>query len=114
MDPETIASTATLITAIGGFLALLGTGIWKLIVRADSRREKKEEQWIDRLDKQIEEMKAAHEKEVHKLNARILHEQRLRHLREKDGMEWWGQLKDNDIEPKPARWSEMAEELRND
>lgn len=55
MDSETITSTAGLIGAVGTFLALIGAGIWKLISRADRKRETREAQLIATLKAQLEE-----------------------------------------------------------
>lgn len=53
MDPETITSIATLVGAVGVAAATVGTGIWKLIARADRIREQKEERLIANLQEQI-------------------------------------------------------------
>lgn len=99
MDSETITSTATLIGAVGTFLALIGTGIWKLIARADRKREHRETQLINTLKAQL----AAKNKEIIRLHKII---DIIRH----DATCWREQLIRNDIEPEPTHWSDHPEE----
>lgn len=99
MEPDTITSTATLIGAVGTFLALIGTGLWKLIARADRKREHREAALINTLKGQL----AAKNKEIVRLHKII-------DILRADATAWREQLIRHDIEPEPNHWSEHPEE----
>ena len=95
MDPA-------LITALTGVLLALGGGTWKLIQRADARREKREtsveallKERCDSFQAQIDSAKAQYERE------------RKDHSRMKaTAGKWREQLIANGITPDPANWPE--------
>lgn len=126
MDPA-------LITAVSGAATTVGVAVGFFIKRADDRRRRREELLIAHLTKQIEDINASHEKElerlraahkqeieqlradhekeVHRLRGEVLHERRLRHLVQKDATHWREQLIEHGIDPDPAEWSELSEEV---
>lgn len=104
---------APLIVAIGGILGLCGTGAWRLIERADKKRERREVAVEELLKLQIEGLEA----EKLKLEAEKLQERQEGALREKrlkrynsqiksHAGKWREQLIANHINPEPADWPE--------
>ena len=101
MEPDTLAGYAALVTAAVGLVGASGTGIWKLIARADRRREKQEALLIPTLRRQIEAKDA-------ELSKKERENRRLRHIIDiihGDAEKWREQLIRNDIDPEPADWS---------
>ena len=99
MDPETIGATAGLITAGLGVITAIGAGIWKLIARADRKREHRESQLIATLKAQV----AAKDREILRLHKVI-------DIHRADATAWREQLIRNDIEPEPNHWTNHPEE----
>lgn len=99
MEPDTITSAATLIGAGIPLLALLGAGIWKLIARADRKREYRETALINTLKGQL----AAKNKEIVRLHKII-------DILRADATAWREQLIRHDIEPEPNSWTEHPPE----
>lgn len=122
-----------LITALTGAVTTLGLAIGFFIKRADTRRQRREDQLIAHLNAQLKKVEAdrdaeiarlraehrdelerertQHQQELHKLNAKVIREQRLRHLVTKDARAWREQLIENGLDPDPAEWSELSEEV---
>lgn len=101
MDSNTLAGYAALITAAVGLIGAIGTGIWKLIARADRRREKQEALLIPTLRKQIE----AKDAEIARKDRELRRLRIINDIVRADAEKWREQLIRNDIDPEPADWS---------
>lgn len=86
---------AALITALFGGLATLGAGAWKLIDRADKKRERREVAVEALLTARIAEL-------VKRVKALARYNSRIKAAAGK----WREQLIANDIQPDPAEWPE--------
>jgi len=84
---------------LGGFLGILGAGAWKLIDRADKKREKREADVIQTLKDRVEELKA----QLSRVTRRLNHYRRA-------GDRWREQLVAHDIKPDPDAWPEDDDE----
>ena len=84
---------------LGGFLGIIGAGAWKLIDRADKKRESREAAVIQTLKDRIEELKAQLARVTRRLNQRT-----------RAGDKWREQLVANDIKPDPDAWPEDDDE----
>jgi len=108
---------AATITALGGLLIAFGGGAWKLIDRADKKRERREVAVEDLLkarvavlEKQILEKDADHKADMQK-QADAFEKERRRNKRNNTRMKaaagkWREQLLMNDLKPDPADWPE--------
>lgn len=107
---------AAIITAVVGLLGVVGTGAWRLIDRADKKRERREIKMEDLLKERIASLEA----EKLKLEAARMAERaewaeersRLRKSCSKIKIfagKWREQLIANDIQPEPADWPEDDE-----
>ncbi|QSZ53266.1 hypothetical protein RI444_15480 [Paenarthrobacter sp. AT5] len=104
-----------LITALVGGLTALGTGAWKLIDRADKKRERREaaveellRQRIATLEAEAAQKDADHKAELEKQATAFQKERRrtnrkLARIKAAAG-KWREQLLTNDIQPDPAEW----------
>lgn len=97
MEPDTLAGYAALITAAVGLVGAIGAGIWKLIARADRRREKREALLIPTLRRQLE----SQERELANLQAIIRWHERVETIKDEIIHTYREQLIRNDIEPDP-------------
>lgn len=84
---------------LGGFLGILGAGAWKLIDRADKKRESREAAVIQTLKDRIEELKTQLARVTRQLKQRT-----------RAGDKWREQLVANDIKPDPEAWPEDDDE----
>lgn len=106
---------AAIITALFGGLATLGAGAWKLIDRADKKRERREaaveeilKARIATLEAQAAQKDAEHKADMEKQAAGFQKERRrmnrkLARIKAAAG-KWREQLLTNDIQPDPAEW----------
>jgi FtsZ-binding cell division protein ZapB len=104
---------AATITAIAGALGLLGGGAWKLIDRADKKRERREVAVEELLKLQIVGLEADKLKlEAQNLQERQDSERREKRLKRYNSQikshagKWREQLIANNIDPEPADWPE--------
>lgn len=94
------------ITAIVGAFTALGAGVWKLIDRADKKRERREVKVEDLLKARVAALEAEQEAQ------RKLHEAEVAALRRYSSRikgaagKWREQLIANHIDPVPAEWPE--------
>jgi uncharacterized coiled-coil protein SlyX len=88
-----------LLTAIGGFLGIVGGGVAWLVNRADKRREQNEANVIATLKETIAELKAT----IAALRRKI-------HLLRRTAGKWREQLIAHDIDPDPVDWPEDPDE----
>lgn len=84
---------------LGGFLGILGAGAWKLIDRADKKRESREAAVIQTLKDRIEELKTQLARVTRQLKQRT-----------RAGDKWREQLVAHDIKPDPDAWPEDDDE----
>jgi hypothetical protein len=84
---------------LGGFLGILGAGAWKLIDRADKKRESREAAVIQTLKDMVAELKK-----------KLRWWERRDARRTRAGDKWRGQLLANHIDPEPSDWPEDPEE----
>lgn len=84
---------------LGGFLGIIGAGAWKLIDRADKKRESREAAVIQTLKDRIEELKSQLARVTRRLNQRT-----------RAGDRWREQLVAHDIKPDPDAWPEDDDE----
>jgi hypothetical protein len=89
---------AGIITAIVGLLGALGTGAWKLIDRADKKRERREIKVEELLKARVANLEAALRRKTKYCSAVKSH-----------AGKWRDQLLVNDIEPVPEEWPEEEE-----
>lgn len=94
MDP-------TFLTALTGLFVASGGGIGFFIKRADARRQANEDALIAHLKGELERERAKN----------ILLTESLA-IRTADGECWRDQLLENDIKPKPERWTPLPKEDR--
>jgi len=94
------------ITAIVGAFTALGAGAWKLIDRADKKRERREVKVEELLKARVATLEAEKESE------RLAHESEVSALRRYSSRikgaagKWREQLIANHIDPVPAEWPE--------
>ncbi|TQJ60474.1 hypothetical protein FBY30_2742 [Arthrobacter sp. SLBN-83] len=84
---------------LGGFLGIIGAGAWKLIDRADKKRESREAAVIQTLKDRIEELKLQLARVTRQLKQRT-----------RAGDKWREQLVAHDIKPDPEAWPEDDDE----
>lgn len=93
---------AGLITAIVGALATIGGGAWKLIDRADKKREKREAAMEDVLNRRIAQLEAEAAEAKTQLAAAGRYNSRITAAAGK----WREQLIAAQIQPDPEEWPE--------
>lgn len=101
---------AGLITAITAALAALGTGAWKLIDRADKKRERRESAVEELLKAQYTRLETERHEERREARTREDLLKRYCSQVKSAAGKWREQLIANDIDPDPADWPEESHE----
>ena len=96
---------AATITAVSGALAAIGLGVWRLIERADKKRERLE----GRVEQLMSDSCGNLEKEKTQLAGDLARERQAHHRTKKTAGHWRDQLLHNDIRPEPYEWPDAEE-----
>ena len=95
---------AALITALFGGLATLGAGAWKLIDRADKKRERREAAVEELLKARVASLEAQIQKQATDFERERRRSKRYNSRVKAAAGKWREQLLTHDIQPDPAEW----------
>ena len=91
---------------LGGFLGIVGAGAWKLIDRADKKRERREVKVEELLKTRVANLEAEKEAERKQHEAEVSALRRYSSRIKGAAGKWREQLIANHIDPVPAEWPE--------
>ncbi|WP_275779725.1 hypothetical protein [Paenarthrobacter sp. Y-19] len=97
---------AATITALGGLLIAFGGGAWKLIDRADKKRERREVAVEDLLKARVASLEGQLQKQADDFDKERRRNKRYNSRIKAAAGRWREQLLVNDIQPDPADWPE--------
>ncbi|UOD80364.1 hypothetical protein [Paenarthrobacter ureafaciens] len=95
---------AAIITAVGGILIACGGGAWKLIDRADKKRERREAAVEELLKARVASLEAQLQKQATDFEKERRRSKRYNSRVKAAAGKWREQLLMHDIQPDPAEW----------
>lgn len=95
---------AAIITAVGGILIACGGGAWKLIDRADKKRERREAAVEELLKARVASLEAQLQKQATDFERERRRSKRYNSRVKAAAGKWREQLLMHDIQPDPAEW----------